>query len=62
MIAEKDMTVYAQWTDLKKAESKNNKSADTSDQSNPVIYIVGVIAAVATVAGFVFKNRIHNTK
>jgi len=55
------MTVYAQWTDLKKAESKNNKSADTSDQSNPVIYIVGVIAAVA-VAGFVFKNRIHNTK
>ena len=61
LIAEKDMTVYAQWTDLKKAESKNNKSADTSDQSNPVIYIVGVIAAVA-VAGFVFKNRIHNTK
>ena len=53
------MTVYAQWTDLKKTESKNNKSADTSDQSNPVIYIVGVIAAVA---GFVFKNRIHNTK
>ena len=61
LIAEKDMTVYAQWTDLKKAESKNDKSADTSDQSNPIIYIVGVIAAVA-VAGFVFKNRIHNTK
>ena len=55
------MTVYAQWTDLKKAESKNDKSADTSDQSNPVIYIVGVIAAIA-VAGFVFKNRIHNKK
>ncbi|MEE0559192.1 MAG: InlB B-repeat-containing protein [Bulleidia sp.] len=52
LIAEKDMTVYAQWTDLKKAEVKNGKSADTSDKTNIVIYV----------AGFIFKNRMHSAK
>ena len=61
LIAEKDMTVYAQWTDLKKAEVKNDKSADTSDKSNIVVYVAGIIAALG-VAGFIFKNRMHRAK
>ena len=61
MIAEKDMTVYAQWTDLKKAEVKNGKSADTSDKTNIVIYVAGIIAPLG-VAGFIFKNRMHSAK
>ena len=61
LIAEKDMTVYAQWTDLKKAEVKNDKSADTSDKTNIVIYVAGIIAALG-VAGFIFKNRMHSAK
>ena len=61
MIAEKDMTVYAQWTDLKKAEVKNDKSADTSDKTNIVIYVAGIIAALG-IAGIIFKNRMHSAK
>ena len=38
-----------------------SKSSDTSDTAIVTFYAIGVIAAVA-VAGFVFKNRIHNTK
>ena len=55
------MTVYAQWTDLKKAEVKNGKSADTSDKTNIVIYVAGIIAALS-VAGFIFKNRMHSAQ
>ena len=55
------MTVYAQWTDLKKAEVKNDKSADTIDKTNIVIYVAGIIAALG-VAGFIFKNRMHSAK
>lgn len=61
MIAEKDMTVSAQWPDLKKAGVKNDKSADTSDKTNIVIYVAGIIAALG-VAGFIFKNRMHSAK
>ena len=62
LIAEKDMTVYAQWTDIKKEEVKNDKPvADTSDKTNIVIYVAGIIAALG-VAGFIFKNRMHSAK
>ena len=56
------MTVYAQWTDIKKEEVKNDKPvADTSDKTNIVIYVAGIIAALG-VAGFIFKNRLHSAK
>lgn len=61
LIAEKDMTVYAQWKEVKKAEVKNDKSVDTSDKSLLGIYIVGIIVALGA-AGIIFKSKMHSTK
>lgn len=59
-IAEKDMTVYAHWTELTKTEEVKpaSKSSDTSDTTNVVLYAIGVIAAVG-VTGMMIRNRMH---
>lgn len=67
-IAEKDMTVYAHWTELTKTEEVKkeevkpaSKSSDTSETTNVVLYAIGVIAAVG-VTGMMIRNRMHKYK
>lgn len=68
LIAEKDMTFYAHWTELPKTEEVKkeevkpaSKSSDTSDTTNVAVYAMGVIAAIG-VAGMMIRNRMHKSK